>query len=198
MMSALKVWSVRITAARSLSNLRSLHPMISSLKMRYRLIALLTFWVSVYSASVRSGHVHGADEEPCRGLGTSILVEGERQMLYLCRGHQRRQSYRVSLGMAGLGKERVGDKKTPVGTYKLGAPRRSYSGFKTFIEIKVPRKIGVAVGIHGPTRWSRFFGPLNTLFNLTLGCIMMARDSDIEAVATFVRTYPHATIHIRE
>jgi len=101
------------------------------------------------------------------------------------------------MGMGGLGKEKVGDHRTPLGTYALGKPRRSYSGFKTFIEVKVPRKMGIAVGIHGPSRWSRFLGSLNTSLNLTKGCIMVARDEEISTIADFVRKYPWVKIHIR-
>ncbi len=136
-------------------------------------------------------------EDPCTGSGTSIVVEGEHNLLHLCRKSRHLKSFAVAFGQAGLGKEKVGDKKTPVGTYALGEPRRSYSGFKTFIEVKVPRKMGIAVGIHGPKRWSRFLGPLNTSTNWTLGCIALARDEEIDAIADFVRTHPRAKIHIR-
>ena len=130
-------------------------------RMHYRTKAIgfvLALFACGGCAGVPQSYAHTGD--PCRGSGTSIVVEGKHNLLHLCRNH-RHQRVAAAFGQAGLGKEKVGDKKTPVGIYALGTPRRSYSGFKTFIEVKVPRKMGIAVGIHGP-EWSRFLGGLNT------------------------------------
>ena len=166
-------------------------------RMHYRTKAI-GFVLALFACGGCAGvpQSYAQPDDPCRGSGTSIVVEGQHNLLHLCRNHRHQKSFAVAFGQAGLGKEKVGDKKTPVGTYALGTPRRSYSGFKTFIEVKVPRKMGIAVGIHGPKRWSRFLGGLNASTDWTLGCIAVARDEEIDAIADFVRTHPRARIHI--
>ena len=132
----------------------------------------------------------------CNTYGTSILVDGAESQLHLCRRGKRVETYRVSFGYRGLGKERVGDRKTPVGTFRLSRPRPSVGGFKTFIGIKIPRRVGIAVGIHGPSRVGRWLGPISTLFNWTAGCIAVSSDAEIAQISSFVREHPRAKIHI--
>jgi murein L,D-transpeptidase YafK len=137
-----------------------------------------------------------ADDDPCQGHGTVIRVDGSARTLHLCHRGQHQRSHEVAFGSAGLGKAKPGDRRTPFGTFSLGRPRASSSGFKTFIEIKVPRRIGTAVGIHGPTRTGRFFGSMSTAFNWTAGCIAVGSDDAIDEIARFVRAHPRARIKI--
>ena len=132
----------------------------------------------------------------CQKQGTSVLVRGDLSTLFLCEKGQGKKAYPVAFGSGGLGKERVGDRKTPVGRFKLRRPRPSVSGFKTFIGIVLPRKVGIAVGIHGPTRKTRWLGSANTLVDWTAGCIAVSSDAEIDEIATFVRKNPRARIHI--
>jgi len=164
-------------------------------KIRIKLLFLVG--MGLYTGCASVPETYETQHDPCVGSGTAIVVEGAHNLLHLCRHNRHQKSYAVAFGQAGLGKEKVGDRKTPIGTYSLKEPRPSYSGFKTFIEIRVPRTMGIAVGIHGPKRWSRFMGTLNTRTDWTLGCIAVARDAEIEAIADFVRTHPKAKIHIR-
>ncbi len=63
---------------------------------------------------------------------------------------------KVSLGRGGLEKSVQGDRKTPMGTYSIGAPRPS-KRFFIFIPIGYPSEkqrvngfTGGDVGVHGP------------------------------------------------
>ena len=135
--------------------------------------------------------------EVCLGYGTSVLLHGDLGKLYLCRQGREIKSYSVAFGSQGLGKETVGDRKTPVGSFRLSRPRSSASGFKTFIGINLPRNVGIAVGIHGPKRGARWLGPFNTLVNWTAGCIAVSSDAETDEVAAFVKAHPNARIHIK-
>ena len=136
------------------------------------------------------------ESDPCLLYKTSILVSGESSELFLCKGGRSIANYSVAFGSKGLGKTRPGDRKTPVGTYRVGQPRPSRSSYHIFIPIRVPKRIGTAVGIHGPKRFMRYFGPLSTLFDWTAGCIAMRSDSAIEEVARFARLNRNLKIHI--
>jgi len=137
-----------------------------------------------------------ADEDPCAGLSTAVVVETNDARLSLCKDGRRLGEYDVSFGSNGVGKTRPNDKKTPIGTYALTPPRRSFGGYHVFIGIQVPKRIGTAVGVHGPRKGFRWLGAINGWFNWTQGCIAVAYVSEIEAIARFVRRHPKAKIHI--
>jgi murein L,D-transpeptidase YafK len=103
------------------------------------------------------------------------------------------QRYRVRFGFGGLGKTREGDRKTPLGTYALDAPRAS-AKYGTFIGLGYPTEAqraagytGSAVGVHGPGRSSRWLGRVSTWFDTTDGCIALGTDEEMDALAAWVR-----------
>ena len=109
-------------------------------------------------------------------------------------------SHPVALGWRGIGKRRRGDGKTPLGRYDLGVPRPSRK-YGTFIPVGYPTAeqrqrgfTGSAIGIHGPPRETRHAGLANVADDWTLGCIAVADDATIRAVAAWVRANPQAPI----
>lgn len=50
---------------------------------------------------------------------TYLLVSANKQRMYLCRDGRLLRSYRIGYGRRGWGKRKEGDKKTPLGTYKI-------------------------------------------------------------------------------
>jgi murein L,D-transpeptidase YafK len=109
--------------------------------------------------------------------------------------------YAVAYGWGGMDKREQGDKKTPLGTYRLGNPRAS-KAFGTFIHVGYPTRAqrakgmtGSAIGIHGPHRNLVWAGRLNTLLNATDGCVMVTEE-DIQAIAAWVRLKRVRKVHI--
>jgi murein L,D-transpeptidase YafK len=51
--------------------------------------------------------------------GICILVDGSRKKLYLIKGDTIKLVFDVALGKGGLGKEKEGDHKTPLGDYRI-------------------------------------------------------------------------------
>jgi len=109
-------------------------------------------------------------------------------------------SHRVALGSGGLGKQKEGDGKTPLGRYGLGAPRQS-QGYGIFVPVGYPtpaqQKLGFtgsAVGIHGPPRGAG--GALTTTVDWTAGCIAVGTDAEIEAISTWIRARHVKTVRI--
>ncbi len=104
-----------------------------------------------------------------------------------------RWRYRVSLGSAGVDKRAQGDRRTPLGTYTLGAPRPS-ARWGTFIPIGYPTDeqrrrgfTGSDVGIHGPERRLRWLGPINAWLDWTAGCVAVPDDRALARVAAAAR-----------
>lgn len=103
----------------------------------------------------------------------------------------------MRLGKHGVGKEREGDGKTPIGRYALGAPRRS-KAYATFIPVGYPTEeqrrrgmTGGAIGVHGPDRRVRWLGALVNAFDTTDGCVGVATDDEMrEIVAWLDRKHP--------
>jgi murein L,D-transpeptidase YafK len=131
---------------------------------------------------------------PCSGRGTLVLVLTGEHKLYACHKDAAALSYDVRFGHKGVGKKSTGDGKTPLGSYPLASPRPSQR-YGTFIPIGYPTPeqrrqgyTGGAVGIHGPIRHLKWIGgPLNW-FDTTDGCIGLARDEEMQALAKWVRT----------
>ena len=135
----------------------------------------------------------GAPADPCPRAGDAVVVTTASRRLWLCEGGTPAAWFAVALGRGGVGKQRRGDGRTPLGTYPLGAPRPS-ARYGTFIPIAYPTPAqaatgftGSAVGIHGPPRGMEGADSLVTSLDWTLGCIATGTDGEIAAVAAFVR-----------
>lgn len=113
------------------------------------------------------------------------------------------RTFGVRLGKHGVGKRKEGDGKVPAGRYPLGAPRHS-DKYGLFIPIQYPtpaqRKAGYSggsVGVHGPHRRVKWLGRLTNLFDTTDGCVGIATDDDMKAIADWVRKRSPRFIEIR-
>ncbi len=123
------------------------------------------------------------------------MVDTKTHQMHLCAAGKIDRTFAVALGVSGVGKQREGDNRTPLGHYGLGPPRAS-KGFHIFVPVGYPTReqarmgfTGGAIGIHGPPRG---YGTLAQLARLvvedwTAGCIAVATDADIDAVAAWVR-----------
>jgi murein L,D-transpeptidase YafK len=143
-----------------------------------------------------------AGTNPCLERGTLVLVDTHSRRLTVCEGSVPARTHPVALGWRGVGKRRRGDAKTPLGLYPLGAPRPSRK-FGTFIPVGYPTPeqrrhgfSGSAIGLHGPERDTKNAGLANVAYDWTLGCIAVADDPTIKAIAAWVRAHPDAAILI--
>jgi hypothetical protein len=139
---------------------------------------------------------------PCAGRGTALVVRTGARVLYVCQSGRARAHHAVALGRGGIGKQREGDGRTPLGVYPLGAPRRSVR-YGTFIPIGYPTPeqmrqgyTGSAVGLHGPERRSRWLGPLTLMVDWTQGCLAVGSDGAIDAIARWVRAQRPTLMYI--
>jgi murein L,D-transpeptidase YafK len=137
---------------------------------------------------------------PCLAAETAVVVQVMERALVLCTAGRAVGHYRVALGVAGVGKRRTGDNKTPLGPYPLGRPRPSRS-YDTFIPVGYPsaaqRRLGLsgnAIGIHGPPRGS---GGAAIAGDWTAGCIAVGSDEEIRAIASFVRRNRVTSVRIQ-
>jgi hypothetical protein len=130
----------------------------------------------------------------CRAGETAVVVDTTAHRLYLCAGGAADRSFPVALGANGVDKRRTGDNRTPLGVYALGTPRASAS-FHRFVPVAYPTPAqalagftGSAIGIHGPPRGLEDAARLRALVatDWTAGCIAVATDDDIEAIAHWV------------
>jgi murein L,D-transpeptidase YafK len=135
-----------------------------------------------------------APSPPCSAEGRYVAVQTESRRLVLCDRGKPVEAYRVALGSGGVGKQKEGDGKVPLGEYALG-PARPSASFHLFIPVGYPTRAqrragftGGAIGIHGPARgWEKLGSAANTAVDWTLGCIALGSDEEIEAVARWVR-----------
>jgi len=144
---------------------------------------------------------------PCLEFESALLVESSSRIMHLCKDKKTLATYFVGLGSEGAGKTRQGDKKTPLGTYTLGRPRASSSGFNIFIHVGYPtsaqRKQGYTggnIGVHGPQRdWREYPQEYNVYGtqDWTLGCIAVGSDKEIEEIADLVNKNNIRTIVIQ-
>lgn len=139
-------------------------------------------------------------EITCQSHETGILVNVRWHELQLCDDGRALARHKVALGAGGIGKRRMGDGKTPLGRYPLGAPRPSQH-FGTFVPVGYPTPAqqnqgftGNAVGIHGPPRGVS--GALGTSVDWTAGCIAVGSDDEIEAISAWVRRMHIRTVRI--
>lgn len=135
---------------------------------------------------------HSPPTAPCASSGPAVIVVTEDHKLWVCDASRPVAWYRVSIGRGGTDKRVEGDNKTPLGTYPLGAPRAS-SRFGTFIPVAYPTPeqrsqgfTGSDVGIHGPDRRFRWTGRMNAWIDWTAGCVALATDEEVQAVAAWV------------
>ncbi len=142
-------------------------------------------------------------EEGCQGLGTAILVLTEARELWLCEAGAGTRWFTVSLGEGGVGKQRAGDSRTPLGTYPLGSPHRS-SAYYLSIPVGYPTAeqasqgfTGKGIAIHGPLRLHRKRNGPHTKLDWTRGCIALGTDAAISFVADWVRDKHPRLVHIR-
>jgi hypothetical protein len=139
--------------------------------------------------------------DPCASMPTPhLFVAAADHRLFLCRAKKAEASFAVRLARSGVGKTREGDDKLPIGTYDLGAPRRS-DRYGLFIPIGYPTAgerrrgyTGGSVGVHGPDRRVRWLGHLVNTFDTTNGCVGVATDQEMEQVASWIRRTHAATI----
>jgi murein L,D-transpeptidase YafK len=132
-----------------------------------------------------------------------VVVETTARAVFLCEQERSVRRFAAHLGRGGTGKRREGDGKVPLGRYALGTPRPS-ARFGIFIPIGYPTAeqsalgyTGGAVGMHGPHRWLRWLGRLVNRFASTAGCVGVATDGDIAAIADWVRRSGASGIWIR-
>jgi len=150
------------------------------------------------------GAAAGPAPGACAGRPTMLVVDTAAHTLLLCKDGASHGSYRVALGAGGTGKQREGDRKTPLGSYPLLPPRPSKQ-YHLFLLVGYPTDqqrargfSGSAIGIHGPSRTTRAAGSfLNTLFDWTQGCIAVGSDEEIEQIAAWVRQEQPATVELR-
>jgi hypothetical protein len=140
----------------------------------------------------------------CQPDETAIVIDTPAHRLHLCRAGAREQSFVVALGMSGVDKRRVGDNRTPLGSYPLGAPRAS-RWFHRFIPVAYPTAAqlragysGSAIGIHGPPRGLETVARLAMLVahDWTAGCIAVATDAEIERVGAWVEAHQVRTVRL--
>jgi len=122
-----------------------------------------------------------------------VVVTTQSKRLHLCRKGKSEAQFSVALGYAGVGKQREGDGRTPLGTYPLARARPSRSGLHRFLHIGYPTKAqrragltGSAVGVHGPPRWAADLTTDLAIWGFTQGCVALARDEQVDQIAAWV------------
>jgi hypothetical protein len=163
-----------------------------------RLLFLITLGLLL-----KNQQVEGApDKADCAGRRSAIVIDAGSHRLFLCREGRSEREFGVSLGQGGLGKRIMGDNRTPLGTFSLGAPRPSQD-FHVFIPVGYPTAeqaaagfTGGDIGIHGPKKGWRWLGRLLNLRDWTRGCIAVNRTQDIDAIAAWVSLNRTARVEI--
>jgi L,D-peptidoglycan transpeptidase YkuD (ErfK/YbiS/YcfS/YnhG family) len=162
-------------------------------------LQVLPFFILLWFCS---SSAHARPTAACEDRGTSVVIDLDRSILWLCEEGSSQGRYRVALGQGGLDKRREGDKKTPVGTYSLGSGRAS-SDYYRFLSVGYPTSkqktqgyTGSAIGIHGPKKGFERWGFLNSRVNWTHGCIAVASHQDIDEIEAWVRTLDRRVVHL--
>ena len=132
----------------------------------------------------------------CRDAETAVVVVTRVRQMYLCNDGKIDRTFTVALGSGGVGKQRQGDGRTPLGRYGLGSPRASH-GFHIFVPVQYPTPAqarmgftGSAIGIHGPPHgWTMAQLASLVAQDWTAGCIAVETEEDIEVVAAWIRTH---------
>ena len=143
-----------------------------------------------------------SDPQPCASHARAVVVDVTARTLSLCENGAAQRVFPVALGTGGIGKRQRGDHRTPLGSYPLGAPRRSQE-YGTFIPVgyPTPKQVtmgftGADVGIHGPPRAFVNGGRSNTAVDWTWGCIAVGSDPEIQEIAAWLNRPSRTWIHI--
>lgn len=126
---------------------------------------------------------------PCPAKGAAVVVLTAEHTLVTCADGAELTRAPIALGSGGVAGKRVGWAQTPLGRFTLSAPRPS-SQFHTFIPLvnPDPRRFSAwAIGLHGPPRDTKDAGLINVESDWTWGCIALASDEAIDALAAWVR-----------
>jgi len=140
-----------------------------------------------------------AEAPECPPTGAVMVVDTARHRLVLCEGGAAVRNYDVATGANGPAPKRVGWAQTPLGTFTLTQPRASRQ-FHVFIPLANPdpkRFSAWAIGVHGPQRGWENAGHVNVESDWTLGCVAVASDAEIDAIAAWVREKRARRIEVR-
>lgn len=85
------------------------------------------------------GALHGPVHAAAAAPGFWLDIDLDSATLRLMHGERQVRAFHAALGKGGLGKERRGDKKTPVGRYHIVAIRPS-DRFRTFMHLNYPNQ----------------------------------------------------------
>lgn len=139
---------------------------------------------------------------PCEGVVAEIRVDTSSHRLRLCEVGKTAHEYPIALGRGGVGKQQEGDRKTPLGRYRLSDPRSSKS-FGIFVLLGYPTTeqhntglTGGDVGIHGPPR-SVLGSERGMRTDWTDGCIALDTDAEIAAIASWIERTKARWIEVR-
>lgn len=128
----------------------------------------------------------------CEKRDKMIIYTPTHSTLVACSAGRVAWTAKAAIGSKGLGKKKEGDRKTPVGTYWLGYPRKS-NLYGIFIPVGYPNKeelklgyTGNAIGIHGPMRIFTCLPKKGLEKNWTAGCLAVARDEQILNISNWV------------
>ena len=176
----------------------------SALSRRRAFTVVIALLVVAASAIAYRGVARADTKVACPSEPRALLfVDTTNHLLATCEAGRTTKTFSVRLGRNGTGKERQGDRKTPLGAYGLGAPRASVA-YGTFVPVEYPtpeqRRAGLtgsAIGVHGPDRKLRWAGALVNLFDTTDGCIGIATDDEMGQIAAWVRAKQVQTIVVK-
>ena len=139
----------------------------------------------------------------CQRGGTAVVVDTTAHRLYLCARGEIEGTFVVALGVSGVDKRRLGDNRTPLGSYPLDAPRASRF-FHRFVPVAYPTPAqqragysGSAIGIHGPPRgFDRPSQRALVATDWTAGCIAVTTDEEIERIVAWVTERHAKSVHL--
>jgi L,D-peptidoglycan transpeptidase YkuD (ErfK/YbiS/YcfS/YnhG family) len=163
--------------------------------MRFPAQLLLSIFLLPSTSSSPQSSPPPSAAATCAPRETAVVIDTRAHRMHHCDAGPVAGTFTVALGSRGVGKQREGDHRTPLGLYGLGPPRAS-KGFHIFVPVGYPTAAqarmgftGGAIGIHGPPRGYETLAELAMLVaqDWTAGCIAVATDAEIEAVAAWVR-----------
>ena len=185
--------------------IRCLYRRMNTMKLKVASFAAILFAGTCALAAALVGRTPAepvGSDQTCAAPDARIVVDLKKHTLALCAKDKLVEVFDVRLGRGGVGKTKEGDAKTPVGTYSLGEPRPS-NRYGTFIPIGFPTEeqkkkgyTGSAVGVHGPLRVVKWLGRLVNSFDSSDGCVGVALDTEIDKIASWVRTESVRTIEL--
>src|SRR5215468_3636437 len=84
----------------------------------------------------------------CSPGETAVVIDTRAHQMHLCGSGKVDRTFAVALGMRGVGKQRQGDNRTPLGRYGLGPPRAS-KNFHIFVPVQYPTPEQARMGFTG-------------------------------------------------